>query len=83
METDRASRPLWEGDYIRWWGGTDWEWIACVKCGRPLTSAIARRNGFGRECAPAVTVALIERVKQAEHEACRLALDVHQLAQTQ
>jgi hypothetical protein len=34
MNADRPSRPLWVGDYIRWWGGTDWEWIAYVKCGR-------------------------------------------------
>jgi hypothetical protein len=83
MTAARPSRPLWVGDYIRWWGGADWEWIACVKCGRPLTTRTAQRDGFGRECAAVVTHAMIERVKQAEHEACALALEVHQTAQTQ
>jgi hypothetical protein len=83
MNAERPSRPLWVGDYIRWWGGTDWEWIACVKCGRPLTTAKAKRDGFGRECGPAVTPAMIEQVKNAEHEACWLAQEVHHRAQMQ
>jgi hypothetical protein len=83
VNDDRPSRPLWAGDYIHWWGGADWEWIACVKCGRPLTTAKTMRDGFGRECAADVTGAMIERVKDAEHEACRLAVEVHHRAQTQ
>ena len=81
MNADRPSRPLWPGDYIRWWGGADWEWIACVRCGRPLTTTKTMRDGFGRECAADATPAMIERVKDAEHEVCRLALEVHHRAQ--
>lgn len=82
MNADRPSRPLWVGDYIRWWGGTDWEWIFCVKCGRRLTTAKAKRDGFGRDCAADVSAAMIEQAQRAEHEACRLAQAVHHRAQT-
>jgi len=54
-----------------------------VKCGRQLTSAKAKRDGFGRECAADVTPAMIDQVKKAEHEACRLALEVHHRAQAE
>ena len=41
------------------------------------------RDGFGCECAADVTPAMIEHVTKAEHESCRLALEVHHRAQTQ
>lgn len=82
MPDARPERPLWEGDYIRWWGGVDWEWIACAKCKRPLTDKRAMRDGFGRECAADVTPTMLESIKRAEHDACRLALDVHAQAKT-
>jgi hypothetical protein len=80
---NRPKAPRWEGDHIRWWGAADWEWIACVRCGRPLTTAKARRDGFGRDCATQVTPEVVAQVQSAEHAACRLALQVHQRAQTQ
>lgn len=82
MNAECHCRPRWEGDYIRWWGGSDWEWIACVKCRRPLTDPKAMSAGFGCECAADVTPAMIDSIKRAEHDACQLALEVHAQGQT-
>ncbi len=83
VNADRPERPLWEGDYIRWWGRADWEWIACVNCGRRLTGPKAVRQGFGRECAAEVTAEMLESAKRKEHAVCRQALEIHDRAQNQ
>lgn len=58
-----------------WWGGEDWEFHACVRCGRPLRSAKAREAGYGPECGVVLGIGSYVRKVRSEEYAKATAKD--------
>jgi hypothetical protein len=72
-DVDRT--PRWVGLHIIWWGGGDWEFTNCVRCGEPLRSARSVQNGYGPSCAGASGIAsLVRTVLAAERARARHAI---------
>lgn len=67
--------PRWYGEHVVWWGGDDWEFHSCVRCGEPLRSATARKLGYGPSCAKVLGIkSYVRQVLQAERAASRAAV---------
>lgn len=78
----RASRPtapVWFGEHVVWWGGDDWEFHTCVRCNGPLRSAMARKKGYGPNCAQVLGIeSYVQQVLRAERAASRAAVAARQ-----
>jgi hypothetical protein len=71
----RSSSPRWVGVHVVWWGGGDSQFTHCVRCGKPLRSALAVKNGYGPGCANELGIAsLVRKTLSEERERARRAI---------
>ena len=66
--------PRWIGQYVIWWGETDWEFCNCVRCGEPLRSEKSKQAGYGPGCKNFVTPELVQAKLTQERELCARAV---------
>jgi len=65
----QARKPYWVGDYMAYWGDIEWDFHTCVRCEGPLRSSLARKNGYGPDCAQIPGIeSYVRKARAQDHE---------------